>query len=187
MIGSDRDIAAAALLARFGTLRGVLTAPRRELRQAVPQGDAVAAHLGAIRRAMTRVLRSELDDRPLIDSGRALAGYLRLAQGSEPVEVVRAFYLNTGQRLLREEVAARGTIDEAPIYVREIVRRALELGAAGLVLVHNHPSGDASPSRIDIDLTRCLAEACRTMGVTLFDHLIVTAGDCLSFRAEGLL
>lgn len=165
----------------------MLTAPRRELRQAVPQGDAVAAHLGAIRQAMTRVLRSELDERPLIDSGRALADYLRLAQGSEPVEVVRAFYLNAGQRLLREEIAARGTVDEAPIYIREVVRRALELGAAGLVLVHNHPSGNASPSSNDLDLTRRLAQACRTMSVTLFDHLIVTATGCLSFRAEGLL
>lgn len=147
----------------------------------------MAAYLVAVRRALTALLRAELDDRPIIDSVRALSDYLRLVQGAEQIEVVRAFYLNGGQRLLHEEVAAMGTVDEAPIYVREIVRRALDLGAAGLVLVHNHPSGNASPSQHDLDLTRRLAAACRTMGVSLFDHLIVTATGCFSFRAEGLL
>jgi DNA repair protein RadC len=136
---------------------------------------------------MRSVLRSEVDARPVIDGGRALADYLRLVQGCEPVEVVRIFYLNAGKRLLREEVAARGTIDEAPVYVREIIRRALELGATGLVMVHNHPSGDPSPSVSDCDLTRRLADASGTMGLTLHDHVIVTAGAILSFRAEGLL
>jgi DNA repair protein RadC len=185
--GSDRKTIAAALLARFGSLRGVLTASRGEVRRTVPGQEAVAAHLGAVRRAMMSVLRSNLDDRPIIDGGRALGDYLRFVQGSEQVEVVRILYLNLGKRLLREEVAARGTVDEAPVYVREIVRRALELGATGLVLVHNHPSGDASPSRSDLDLTRRLAAATGTMGVTLFDHMIVTSTGCLSFRAEGLL
>lgn len=187
MSGADRRIMAAQLLDRFGSLHGVLSAPRRELRRALPGAREAAEHLLSVRDAMTCVLRSELDSRPIIDSGRALTDYLRLVQGGEQVEVVRAFYLNVRQRLIREEVVARGTIDEAPFYVREIVRRALDLGAAGLVLVHNHPSGDPSPSHTDRDLTRRLAQAAATMGLKLHDHIIVTAGGCLSFRAEHLL
>lgn len=187
MSGSENAIVAAALLDRFGSLRAVLTAPGRELRRTVTEGEAIAAHLGAIRRALTCVLRAELDDRPIINNGRALADYLRLVQGSEQVEVVRAFYLDVGQRLIREEIVVTGTVDEAPIYVREIVKRALDLGAAGLVLVHNHPSGEASPSQSDLDLTRRLAAATRTVDVPLLDHMIVTSSCCFSFRAEGLL
>lgn len=162
-------------------------ASRAQLRRATEDDGSIARHLCAVRDAMVWALRSNVDDRPMIDSGRALAEYLRLAQGCEQVEVVRILYLNVGQRLLAEEIAARGTVDEAPVFVREIVRRALDLGAAGLVVVHNHPSGDSTPSQSDIVLTRRLAEAAGLMGLRLHDHLVVSAASYVSFRAEGLI
>lgn len=183
----DAGAAAEILIARFGSLRAVLAAPRRRLLAALGGNDAVAMHLRAISDALAWTLRLEIDSGPIIAGGKALSDYLRFVQGFEQVEVVRALYLDVRHRLLRDEVAARGTVDEAPIYVREIIGRALDLGAAGLVIVHNHPSGDVSPSQQDIMLTRRLAEGAKTMGLVLHDHLIVSAETCVSLRAEGLL
>jgi DNA repair protein RadC len=165
----------------------VLAAPARRLRTVVPDNGAVARHIGAVRGAVKWALRSRLDERPILSTGRALFDYLRLTQGFEQVEMVRLLYLDVSHRLIREEVVARGTVDEAPIYVREIVRRALEVGACGLIMVHNHPSGDASPSSNDVAMTRRLQEGARTMGLILHDHLIVSANGCTSMRAESLI
>ena len=152
------------------------------------QGDtALVAQLVLIRQAMRWTLRQAVEDRPLINHYAALQDYLRFAQGSALTEQMRILYLDTGNRLLREEVPARGTIDECPVHVREIVRRSLELGAAGLILVHNHPSDVAEPSRADKQLTRQVAAAAHSLGIRVLDHLIVTRGAVFSFRAEGLL
>lgn len=152
------------------------------------QGDAeLTARLVTIRRAMRRTLRQGIEDRPVIKHYTDLKAYLRFAQGGEITEQMRILYLDTGNRLLREEVPAQGTIDECPVYVREIVRRGLELGAAGLILVHNHPSDIAEPSRADKELTQQVAAAARTLGMRVLDHLIVTRAEVFSFRSEGLL
>ena len=152
------------------------------------QGDKMlVAHLALIRQAMRWTLRKGVEDRPLIRHHADLQDYLRFAQGSALTEEMRILYLDAGHRLLREEVPAQGTIDECPVYVREIVRRGLELGAAGLILVHNHPSGRAEPSRADEELTRQVVLGARTLGMCVLDHLIVTRSTVFSFRAEGLL
>lgn len=152
------------------------------------QGDAeLTDRLVTIRQAMGRALRQGIEDRPVIKHYADLKDYLRFAQGSEITEQMRILYLDTGNRLLREEVPAQGTIDECPVYVREIVRRGLELGAAGLILVHNHPSEQAEPSRADDGLTQQVVAAARCLGMRVLDHLIVTRAEVFSFRAEGLL
>ncbi len=152
------------------------------------QGDAeLTDRLVTIRQVMGRALRQGIEDRPIIRHYADLEAYLRFAQGGEITEQMRILYLDTGNRLLREEVPAQGTIDECPVYVREIVRRGLELGAAGLILVHNHPSEIAEPSRADKELTQRVAAAARTLGMRVLDHLIVTGGDVFSFRGHGLL
>lgn len=152
------------------------------------QGDEeLAARLVLIRQAMRRVLRQGFEDRPVIKHYADLKDYLRFAQGSEITEQMRILYLDTRNRLLREEVAAQGTIDECPAYVREIVRRGLEIGAVGMILVHNHPSEIAEPSRADKELTQQVAAAARTLGMRVLDHLIVTSADVFSFRGQGLL
>lgn len=152
------------------------------------QGDkALVAQLVLIRQAMRWTLRQGVEDRPLINHYADLQDYLRFAQGAALTEQMRILYLDTGNRLLREEVSAQGTIDECPVYVREIVRRGLELGAAGLILIHNHPSDLAEPSRADKQLTRQVAAAAHSLGIRVLDHLIVTRGAVFSFRAEGLL
>ena len=149
--------------------------------------EAVVRQLAATYDALTWVLRHPLDDRPLLGSDLAVMDYLRLAQGFLQTEQVRVLYLDTGNRLLRDEVAAQGTVDEAPIYVREIIRRALELGATGLILAHNHPSGDATPSDTDRQITEALARACRALRLRLLDHIVVSRSEAVSFRALGYL
>lgn len=149
--------------------------------------EALVAQLVLIRQAMRTVLRQGVEDRPLIEHYSQLQDYLRFAQGCAITEQVRILYLDTGNRLLREEIPSQGTIDESPFYVREIVRRGLELGAAGLILVHNHPSEIAEPSVSDKAVTRRIAGAARELGMSVLDHLIVTRSEVFSFRAEGLL
>lgn len=175
------------MLLRFGSLQAVLLAPSKELVLATGGDTELVAHLVTIRRAMHWTLRRRLDDRPLIKSFGALQEYLRFAQGAETTERFRILYLDTGHRLLREEVESQGTVDESAVYVREVVRRALELGASGLILVHNHPSGVAEPSNGDKGVTRALSNAARCFGIQVLDHLIVTRGGWYSFRGEGLL
>lgn len=152
------------------------------------QGDrTIVAQLVLVHQAMRWILRQGIEDRPLIMHYEDLRDYLRFAQGCERTEQMRILYLDSGNRLLREEIPSRGTIDECPVYVREIVGRGLELGAAGLILVHNHPSEQVEPSRADKGLTQQVAAAARSLGMRVLDHLIVTRADVFSFRAEGLL
>jgi len=133
------------------------------------------------------MLREHAYERPVLDNWRALLDFLRGTQGYSGVETTRVLFLDTKNRLLRDEVLGRGTIDEAAFWPREIVKRCLELDAASVLLAHNHPSGDASPSLLDIDLTRRIARQCATFGITLFDHIIVTDRGHASMRALNLI
>jgi DNA repair protein RadC len=123
----------------------------------------------------------------VLSSWRQLLDYCHVALAHEPVEAVRVLYLDRKNRLMRDEQVARGTVDHIPLYPREVVKRALELGASALIVVHNHPSGDPTPSRGDIATTRQLQEAATALGLVLHDHLIVARQGHTSFRAEGLL
>lgn len=183
----DTKPIAKALIARFGSFAAAIAAPKAELMAVDGMGEGAAAALKVVHAASLRLLKAELRDAPVLSSWDALMNYLHAALAREPVEQVRALYLDNRNRLVSDEVHGRGTINHTPLYPREIVRRALELQAAALILVHNHPSGDPTPSRADIEMTRELVTAAKALGLAVHDHVIVGNGRWTSFRQEGLL
>lgn len=150
-------------------------------------GGAAVRYLGTIRDAMLHALRTEAFARPKLDDSQALIDYLSLDMALLPTERLRVLFLNSSNRLLFDETLAEGSVSEAPVYPREIMRRALEVGATALILAHNHPSGDPTPSRSDIDATRRIAIAARSLDICIHDHVIVARSGWSSFRALGLL
>ncbi len=175
------------LLARFGSFAAALSAPARDIAAVDGMGEASAAMLKAVHGAAVRLARAEVIGRPVLSNWDALMGYLNAAMAREPVEQFRILFLDSKNRLLADEAQARGTVNHTPVYPREVVRRALELQAAALILTHNHPSGDPTPSRDDILMTRQIVEAAKALSITVHDHVIVGNGVWLSFRKEGLL
>lgn len=171
----------------FGSAAQAIAAPDSQLLLAVEGNTLAVSAIAAFRADLNHVLTSRLDRRPILAARNDLLDYLRFDMAFRSTEQVRALHLTSSSRLIRDEVVGEGTIDEAPVYVREVLRRALELGSAGLILVHNHPSGDPEPSRADRDITRRIAAAGQAMGVALLDHVIVAASGTVSFHAEGLL
>ena len=140
-----------------------------------------------IRAAALRLMRSEISSQPVLSSWNQVLDYLRAAQGFEHREAFRILFLDKKNRLIADEVQGQGTVDHTPVYVREVVKRALELSSTAIVLVHNHPSGDPTPSRADIDMTRMIVEAGRPLGVAVHDHVIVGRNGHASFRALRLI
>ena len=130
---------------------------------------------------------SEAAARPVLNNWQALTDYLRADMGHETVERFRVLHLNTRNMLIRDEEMSRGTIDQAAVHVREVVRRAMDLGSASIILVHNHPSGETSASRADIDVTRAIIEAAKRLGIAVHDHLIIGANGHRSLKSEGLI
>jgi DNA repair protein RadC len=175
------------LLTRFGTFGRVITAFPGELRAVEGLGDAGIAALKLAHASATRLLKGELDARPVLRSWESLTDYLRVAFGHDRIEQFRVLFLDARARLLADEIMGRGTINHAPVYPREIVRRALELHAITVILAHNHPSGSTEASRDDIAMTREVRRALQPLGVILHDHLIVTGDICISMQAQGLL
>jgi DNA repair protein RadC len=173
------------LLARFGSLPEVLGAPEAELRQVAPAG--VVLEILLLRDLHRRTLITPLQERAFLSASSAVHAYLRVELAAWPREQFRVLFLDKRNRLIRDEVMGWGTIDHAPVYPREIVRRALELNASALILAHNHPSGDPSPSTADIDMTRQVVDACRPLRLAVHDHLLVAGQTVLSFRARGLM
>lgn len=178
---------AAVLLERFGTLGAVAGAPAGELNRVSGEGPALSAALTLFREVAVRLARDEACRRPVITSWTALVAYVRAALAHEPREQFRTLFLDRRNILLRDELAADGTVDHAPVYPREVIRRALELSASAMILVHNHPSGDPAPSRADIDMTRQIVEAARVFNIQVHDHLIVGREGTASFKALGLI
>ncbi len=175
------------LIARFGSLAGVISADAKDL-QAVPgMGETAAAALKAVRDAAIRLLREDVMDQPVLGNWDALVDYCRAAMAREKTERFRVLYLNRKNRLIADEVQQKGTVDHTPVYPREVVKRALELGATALILVHNHPSGDPTPSRADIDMTHQVREAGESLGIVVHDHVIVSRKGHYSFKSTGLL
>lgn len=148
---------------------------------------AVADHVALMREAMIHVLRTDAFGQPVLPGSAAVIDYLTMMLGHEPVEQIRILFLNAGNRLISDDLMWRGCVDTAPLYPREVMRRALDLGAVSLILVHNHPSGDPRPSLTDIRITEELSRAGATLGVTLLDHLVIARTGHVSFRAKGLL
>lgn len=143
--------------------------------------------IGAHRAAMMHTLRERVRLHPVMSGSSQVAAYLRAEMGSSSLECLRVLYLDASNRLLRDELAGEGTVDAVPFYPRKILERALELGAASLILAHNHPSGEALPSRMDVQRTGRFARTCRDLGIELHDHLIVCAGGVTSLRELGAL
>ncbi|HZB93784.1 MAG TPA: DNA repair protein RadC [Stellaceae bacterium] len=183
----DMKPLAKALLARFGGIAGVLGADREALKAVAGMGDASVATLLAVRAAAARLLRAEVTARPVISSWQALVDYCAAQAGFAETEEFRLLFLDRKNALIRDERQQRGTVDHTPVYPREVVKRALELGASALIMVHNHPSGDTTPSKADIDMTRAVAKALTAVGIALHDHLVVGRGKHASFRSLGLL
>jgi DNA repair protein RadC len=184
----DVRTAAAALIGRLGTLPAVLTANAEEVTRLGRLGPAAVSDLRVVHEVAVRAARGRVvDDRPVIGSWTALLDYLRTALVDRGREQFRALFLDTRNRLLRDEQVSEGTTDHAPVYPREVIRRALELSAASVILVHNHPSGDPTPSRADVEMTRQIAEAGRLLKIGVHDHLIVGRQGIASFKSLGLL
>lgn len=175
------------LLARFGSLGGVLGATPEELRTVKGVGEAVATDLKLIYEASLRTAREQVARRPVISSWTALLAYVKTALAHEAREQFRVLFLDKKNQLIADEVMNRGTVDHAPVYPREVVRRALELSASALILVHNHPSGDPTPSTPDVDMTREIVNAARPLRIAIHDHLVVGRDGVASLKALGLM
>lgn len=175
------------LLAGFGSFWGVVTATPDQLRRAAPLTDASIAALTVVGAAALRMARQQLINRPVIAHWQALLDYCQGAMGLQPVEQLRILFLDKKNQLIADEVQQRGTVDHTPVYPREVVRRALDLGALAVILVHNHPSGDPTPSRDDITMTREIAKALAGVEIRLHDHLVIGCGKHASFKSLGLI
>ncbi len=177
---------AKALIARFGSLAAVLAASPAELKSVAGVGEVVARDLKLLHQTALRVGREAVGRRTVITSWSQLLAYVKLALAHEPREQFRVLFLDKKNQLIADELMNRGTVDHAPVYPREVVRRALELSSSAVILVHNHPSGDPTPSAADIQMTREVVEAGRPLRVTVHDHLVVGRDGVASFRALGL-
>ena len=184
----DTKPLARALLARFGSFAGDdRRAGRRVSPPSTASAEAGVAALKTVQAAALRLARAEVIDRPVVGNWDRLMAYLTASLAREPVEQFRVLFLDTRNRLLADEAQGRGTVNHTPVYPREVVKRALELHATALILVHNHPSGDPTPSTADLDMTRDIRSAAAALSIALHDHVIIGNDRWLSFRREGLL
>ena len=183
----DTKALARDLIARFGSFGRAIAAPVPELLAVEGLGAAGAAALKSVQAAALRLMRAEIIDQPVLANWDRLMHYLTAALLRERVEQFRVLFLDSRNRLLADEAQQRGTVNHTPVYPREVARRALELHATALILVHNHPSGDPTPSAEDIAMTREIKGAAAALSIVLHDHVVVGNGRWLSFRTEGLL
>lgn len=175
------------IIARFGSFAEALNAPAERLAEIPGLGEAAITEIRIVQAAALRLARGKVLKRPLLSSWGEVLEYCRAAMAFQANEQFRVLFLDKRNRLIADEVQQKGTVDHAPVYVREVVKRALELSASAIVLVHNHPSGDPTPSRADIETTRDIVEAGSKLGVIVHDHIIIGKDGHLSFRAAGLI
>jgi DNA repair protein RadC len=168
------------LLAQFGSFAETLAAPQG-------MHEEATAYLATIRAAALRMLQGKIKDRPTLSSWSAVLDYLRVAMAFEGREQFRVLFLDKRNHLIADEVHQHGTIDHTPVYPREVVKRAIELGASAIIIAHNHPSGDPTPSRADVEMTKAIIEACRILGIAVHDHVIVGKQGHASLKALGLM
>ena len=183
----DTKPLAKELLRQFGGIGGLFTADAEALSRVPGMGEGAVATIKIVQAAAIRLLKADIEERPVLSSWQALLDYLRADMAYRLTEMVRVLHLNSRNILIRDEVMNEGSIDQAPIYVREVIRRAIDLGSAAIILVHNHPSGDPSPSRQDIAVTKDIAEAGRRLGITLHDHIVIGTQGHSSLRNLGLI
>ena len=175
------------LIARFGDLGGVASAPMEELVKVKGVSEKTAAELKLIKALSERLAREQVMGRTVIASWSALINYCRTAMQHATTEEFRVLFLDRKNKLIADEILGRGTIDHAPVSPREVVKRALAHEASALILVHNHPSGDATPSQADIEMTRSLMEICQPFEIVVHDHLVIGRENTASFKTLGLM
>jgi DNA repair protein RadC len=183
----DTKPLAKALLARFGSFAEVIAAPRTRLMEVKGVGETVVHHLKIVEAAAHRLAKTRVINRPALSSWTALLDYCTAAMARNTHEEFRILFLDRKNVLIADEVQNKGTVDHTPVYPREIIKRALELSASAIILVHNHPSGDPTPSKADIAMTREVASAAKALGIAIHDHLVIGRGGHASFKALGLL
>lgn len=183
----DTKPLAKTLLARFGSFADVIAAPRERLLEIPGVGDAVVSQLKIVEAAAGRLAQSRVIGRPALSSWTALLDYCMAVMARAPAEEFRVLFLDRKNVLIADEVQARGTVDHTPVYPREIVKRALEHSASAIILVHNHPSGDPTPSKADIVMTREVAAAAKALEIAIHDHLVIGRSGHASFKSLGLL
>ncbi|MDE8348000.1 MAG: DNA repair protein RadC [Acidocella sp.] len=175
------------LIAKFGSFASVISASVPDLLAIDGLGEAGAAALKIVQAGSQRLARAEVLYRPVLSNWDRLMEYLQAVLAREKIEQFRILFLDNRNRLLADQAQAKGTVNHTPVYPREVVRRALELHATAIILVHNHPSGDPSPSSNDIEMTKEIKKAAAALSIVLHDHVIVGNGQWLSFRKTGLL
>lgn len=175
------------LLARFGSFAEVINAPDVLIKEVNGAGDRVVEELRIVRAAALRLMQKQVIDKPVLASWEKVIDYCRAAMSFETRELFRILFLDKKNRLIADEVQGEGTVDHTPVYVREVVKRALELSASAIILVHNHPSGDPAPSSADIDMTRMIVSASKPLGIVVHDHIIVGRQGHASFKALRLI
>ena len=183
----DTKAIAKSLMTRFGSFAAAIAAPLNDLRAVEGMGEAGAAALKTVQAAALRLSRAEVINRPVLSNWERLMDYLNAVLAREQIEQFRVLFLDTRNRLLADEAQGTGTVNHTPVYPREVVKRALELQATALILVHNHPSGDPTPSRDDVEMTREVKQAAAALSIVLHDHIVIGNGRHYSFRREGLL
>jgi DNA repair protein RadC len=183
----DTKPLAKSLINRFGSFANVLSSTPKDLFEAPGLGEHSVAALKLVQAAALRLAQAEILDRPVINNTERLNAYLCAVLSRESVEQFRILFLDTRNRLIADEPQARGSVNHTPVYPREVIKRALELNATALILVHNHPSGDPTPSRADLELTAEIVEAASVMSIRVHDHFIVGNGRLYSFREHGHL
>ena len=183
----DTKPLAKALMARFGSFAEVIAAPRARLMDVPGVGETVANHLKIVEAAAQRLAKSQVMGRPALSSWSALLDYCTAAMARSDKEEFRVLFLDRKNVLIADKVQNKGTVDHAPVYPREVVKRALELSASAIILVHNHPSGDPTPSKADIAMTREIVTAAKALGISVHDHLVIGRAGHSSFKSLGLL
>jgi DNA repair protein RadC len=175
------------LLEKFGSFAEVIAAPIERLKEVDGLGEAAITDLKIVQAAANRLLRGEVKKRQVLSSWSSVLDYCRTAMAFESKEHFRILFLDKGNHLIADEQQQTGTVDHTPVYPREVVKRALELSATAVILVHNHPSGDPTPSRADIEMTRAIIEVARPLGIAVHDHLIVGKDGHASLKALKLM
>ncbi len=175
------------LIKRFGGFAQTLAAPIDRLCEVKGVSSNVAHELKIVHAASIKLAQARVLNRPVISSWNELLAYCRAAMADEKTELFRILFLDRKNILIADEVQQRGTVDHTPVYPREVVKRALELGASAIILVHNHPSGDPTPSRADIEMTHQITTAAKALNIRVHDHLVIGHASEASFKSLGLL
>ncbi|HVV61091.1 MAG TPA: DNA repair protein RadC [Pseudolabrys sp.] len=185
----QRDVKPLAkdLIARFGSFAEVIAAPRARLKEIKGVGDAAVDELKIVHAAAGRLAKGQVQKRPLLSSWGSVLDYCRTAQAFADKEQFRILFLDKRNQLIADELQQTGTVDHTPVYPREVVKRALELSATAIILVHNHPSGDPTPSRADIQMTQAIVEVAKPLGISVHDHIIVGKEGHASFKGLRLI